>query len=86
VKLVKKMLGENEVESVLLRLDRLSMDEARTTATQTLEVVHGLIQNVRVVMDGGATLYVSDSHSLLNMLPFRRQGIGKCCLGCSTWV
>ena len=52
VKLVKKILGENEVESVLQRLDRLTLDEARTTATQTLEVVHSLVQNVRVVMDG----------------------------------
>jgi len=56
VKLVKKILGENEVESVLQRLDRLTMDEARTTATQTLDVVHGLVQNMRVVMDGEATL------------------------------
>jgi len=53
VKLVKKILGENEVESVLQRLDRLTMDEARTTATQTLDVVHGLVQNMRVVMDDG---------------------------------
>jgi hypothetical protein len=56
VKLVKKILGENEVESVLQRLDRLTIDEARTTATQTLDVVHGLVQNMRVVMDGEATL------------------------------
>jgi len=56
VKLVKKILRENEVESVLQRLDRLTLDEARTTATQTLDVVHSLIQNIRVVMNGEATL------------------------------
>ena len=56
VKLVKKILGDNEVESVLQRLDRLTLDEARTTATQTLEVVHGLVQNMRVVIDGEAAL------------------------------
>jgi hypothetical protein len=55
VKLVKKILGDNEVESVLQRLDRLTLDEARTTATQTLEVVHGLVQNMRVVIDGEPT-------------------------------
>ena len=55
VKLVKKILRENEVESVLQRLDRLTLDEARTTATQTLDVVHSLIQNMRVVMSGEAT-------------------------------
>ena len=52
MKLVKKLLGENEVESALQRLDRLTHDETRTTAAQTLEVVYGLVQNMRVVMDG----------------------------------
>jgi len=52
VKLIKKLLGENEVEAVLQRLYRLTDDEARTTAAQTLEVVYGLVQNIRVVMDG----------------------------------
>ena len=56
VKLVKKILRENEVESVLQRLDRLTLDEARTTATQTLDVVHSLIQNMRVFVNGVATL------------------------------
>lgn len=51
-KLVKKLLGENEVEAVLQRLDRLTDVEARTTAAQTLEVVYGLVQNMKVVMDG----------------------------------
>jgi len=49
---VKKLLGERDVEAVLRRLDRLTQDEARTTAAQTLEVVHGLVQNISVVMDG----------------------------------
>lgn len=52
VKFVKKLLGERDVEAVLQRLDRLTQDEARTTAAQTLEVVHGLVQNMSVVMDG----------------------------------
>ena len=51
-KLVKKLLGENDVEAVLQRLGRLTQDEAQITAAQTLEVVYGLIQNMRVVMDG----------------------------------
>jgi hypothetical protein len=50
--LVKKLLGENEVEAVLQRLGRLTDVEARTTAAQTLEVVYGLVQNMKVVMDG----------------------------------
>ena len=55
MKLVKKLLGENEIEAVLQRLDRLSLDEVRTTAEQTLEVVYGLMQNLRVVIDGEKT-------------------------------
>jgi hypothetical protein len=50
VKFFKK--GEKDVEAVLQRLDRLTQDEARTTAAETLEVVHGLVQSMRVVMDG----------------------------------
>ena len=57
MKLVKKLLGENEVEAMLQRLNRLTDDEARTTAAQTLEVVYGLVQNIRVVMDGEQTDY-----------------------------
>jgi hypothetical protein len=48
----KKLFGDNEIETVLHRLDRLTLDEARTTAAQTLEVVYGLIENVRRVMNG----------------------------------
>jgi hypothetical protein len=51
-KFTKKLLGESEVEAVLARLDRLTEEEARTTVAQTLGVVHGLVGNVRVVMEG----------------------------------
>jgi hypothetical protein len=52
-KFAKKLFGgENDVEAVLQRLNRLTQDEARITAAQTLEVVYGLIQSVRVVLDG----------------------------------
>ncbi|KAH9176596.1 hypothetical protein EDB89DRAFT_78705 [Lactarius sanguifluus] len=50
-----KLLGENETEAVLQRLDRLNHDEARTTAAQTLEVVYGLVKNMKVIMNGGKT-------------------------------
>lgn len=51
---MKKIFGEKEVnsEAVLQRLDRLTFDEARTTAAQTLKVVHGLVQSMTIVMDG----------------------------------
>jgi hypothetical protein len=33
-------------------MDRLTLDEARATGAQTLEVVYGLVQHRRVVMGG----------------------------------
>jgi hypothetical protein len=57
-KFAKKLLGDNKVEAVLQRLDRMTQDELRITAAQTLSVVHGLVNNTRVVMEG--TQYVLD--------------------------
>ncbi|KAF8261451.1 hypothetical protein EI94DRAFT_798460 [Lactarius quietus] len=52
-KFAKKLLGESEIEAVLQRLDRLTQEEGRMTIAQTLEVVHGLVNNVKVVMNDG---------------------------------
>jgi hypothetical protein len=51
-KFAKKLLGESEIEAVLQRLDRLTQEEGRMTVAQTLEVVHGLMNTVTVVMNG----------------------------------
>jgi hypothetical protein len=55
VKVVKELLGEKDVEAVLQRLDRLTLDEAQAAALQTLEVIYGLVRNHRIVMDGEQT-------------------------------
>ena len=55
-KFAKKLLGEGEVEAVLQRLDRLTQDEARITVAQTLGVVHGLVGNVKEIMEGAQFL------------------------------
>ena len=49
----KKLLGNSEIETILKRLDRLTQEEARMTVAQTLAIVHGLLNNMKVVMDGG---------------------------------
>ena len=41
---------------MLERLDRLTEAESRMTVAQTLEVVHGLVNNMKVVMDGAQCL------------------------------
>jgi hypothetical protein len=51
-KFMKKLRGEKDIEATLQRLDRLTVDEARATAAQTLEVVYGLVQSRRALMDG----------------------------------
>ena len=51
-KFAKKLLGESEIEDVLQRLDRLTQEEAQMTVAQTLEIVHGLVNNVKLVMEG----------------------------------
>jgi hypothetical protein len=51
-KFAKKLLGESEIEAVLQRLDRLTQEEGRMTVVQTLEVVYGLVNNVKIVMNG----------------------------------
>ena len=51
-KFAKKLLGEVEVEAALQRLDRLTQDEAQIAIAQTLNVVHGLVNNTRIMMDG----------------------------------
>jgi hypothetical protein len=51
-KFVKKLFGEKDTEAVLQRLNRLTQEEAKLTAAQILEVVHGLVQNMKMVSDG----------------------------------
>jgi hypothetical protein len=47
----KLLLGEDDVVSVLQRLDRLTVEESRITVAQTMEAVHGLVSNMKEVME-----------------------------------
>ena len=51
-KLVRKLVGEKKMEAMVQRLDRLTQDEARQTVAQIFKVVHGLVENMKVVMNG----------------------------------
>ncbi len=53
---MKDIRGENDIEAALRRLDRLTSDEGRATAAQTLEVVCGLVRHRKVVLDGEKAL------------------------------
>jgi hypothetical protein len=60
-KFMGKLRGEKDIEATMQRLDRLTLDEGRATAAQTLEVVYGLVQQKRAILDG--------EHSICLALP-----------------
>jgi hypothetical protein len=51
-KFARKLLGEQDIESMLQRLDRLTLKESKIVGAQTLDIVHGLVNNMEVVMEG----------------------------------
>jgi len=51
-KFIHKLLGERRIEAVLQRLAQLTQEEALMTGARTLEVVHGLSDDLKVVRDG----------------------------------
>ena len=59
-----KLLGDSEIEIILRRLDRLTQDEARMTEVHVLEIVHGLMNNMKVVMDGERSSSVDSEHPI----------------------
>ena len=61
MKLGKKLLGENDIEAVLQRVDRLTREEVQTTGAQTLELVYGLVKNIKIVMGGARGLPAGSS-------------------------
>ena len=82
---VKKLYGGNCDQMVLERLDRLTLDEGRITASEILKVVYGLVQNIKVVMDGEKNDLACHPLALRNS-PFRRQVIHRRYLGCPGYV
>ena len=49
---MKKLQGENDIEATIQRLDRLTLDEGRATAAQTLQVIYNLVRHRKVIMGG----------------------------------
>ena len=46
------MLKEEAIERVLRRLSRLTQEETQMAVVQNMEVVYGLVSNIRVVIGG----------------------------------
>lgn len=63
VNFIKNFIRDKDIRAVLQRLDRLTQDELQSTTAQTLEVICGLVQNMREFMDSEQThsdLYAPD--------------------------
>ncbi|KAF8259660.1 hypothetical protein EI94DRAFT_1812235 [Lactarius quietus] len=58
-KFAKKLFRDNEIESMLRRLDRLTEEEARMMQLHILEAVYALRNSLELVMDGGEGLIVA---------------------------
>jgi hypothetical protein len=50
-KYVKKLMGKNDVEDALKRLDRLTQEEARMASAQLLEITNAIDSEVRGIAD-----------------------------------
>jgi hypothetical protein len=49
---MKKLLGKNDIEDALKRLDMLTQEEVRMATAEVLKVTHRVDDNVRVLVDG----------------------------------
>jgi hypothetical protein len=63
-KYLKKLLGRNDVEDALKRLDKLTQEEARTTTAEVLKVSHKALD--------GARCTISVIRAVLNLLILSR--------------
>ena len=53
---MKKLLGRNEIEDSLKRLDTLTQEEARMATAEILRVAHNVDDNVKVVLEGAQSV------------------------------
>ena len=77
-------LEERDVEAASQGLDRLTQAEARTTALEVLETVHGLVQDMNAITDGKKMH--SACHPSVFIILSRQQAICRWCLGRSRYV
>jgi hypothetical protein len=48
-KFLKKLLGRNDVEDALKRLDKLTQEEAKMATAEVLKITRGMDSNMKVV-------------------------------------
>lgn len=56
---MKRLLGKNDIEDALKRLDTLTHEEARMAIAEVLKVTHMMDDNIRVLIDGAQIQFLS---------------------------
>jgi hypothetical protein len=56
---VKKLLGKNDIEDSLKRLDTLTQEEARMATAEVLRVTHSVNDKVKLVLEGAPSVVFS---------------------------
>jgi len=51
-KFLKKLLGRNDVEDALKRLDKLTLEEAKMATAEVLKSTRNVDDNMKVFIDG----------------------------------
>jgi len=64
---MKMLWGKDKIQTALERLDQLTKEEGLSVAAQTLGVVHGLAENMKVVM-GGAPYFMISRECLFQLM------------------
>jgi adenylosuccinate synthase len=57
-KFLKKLLGRNDVEDGLKRLDKLTQEEAKMATAEVLKITRGMDSNMKVLIDGAQTRFL----------------------------
>ena len=75
---MKKLLGKNEIEDSLKRLDTLTQEEARMSIAEILRVANSVDNNVRVVLEGAQRRCFLVIQAVLNVNMARRERCKRC--------
>jgi hypothetical protein len=51
-KYLKKLVGKNDIEDALKRLDKLTQEEARMATAEVLKITHSVDDKAKVLIDG----------------------------------
>jgi len=57
-KFLKKLLGRNDVDDALKRLDKLTQEEAKMATAEVLKITRGMDANMKVLIDGEQTRFL----------------------------